>query len=236
MRLPNDNNQIVIIGKNGSGKTVAGLAHLCVRSFNAMPWVIFNFKRDEHINSIRRARHIGLESVPQAPFVYVVDIHPEQDEEGMENFFRMIWERGDVGIYIDEGYMIGTRSKWFRTILTQGRSLRIPRIILAQRPTWLDRFVLSEADFFQIFHLTHKKDRQLVEEFVPIDLDKRLPPFHSYYYDVAKDASDKVVPVPPIEEILQIFDDRLSAMEEEERRRQQIIAIDMVPVKKVRAI
>lgn len=236
MRLPNDSQQIVIIGKNGSGKTVAGLAHLSVRSYDQMPWIVFNFKRDEHINSIARARHIGLDTVPSKPFVYVIDVHPEQDIVGMENFFRMIWERGDVGIYIDEGYMVGTRSSWFRTILTQGRSLQIPRIILAQRPTWLDRFVLSESDFFQVFHLTHKKDRRLVEEFVPVDLDRRLPQYHSYYYDVGLDEHDKLLPVPPMPEILQIFDNRLMQLEEQERRENATILVEQAPVKKVRAI
>ena len=41
-----------------------------------------------------------------------------------------IWKRGGIGVYVDEGYMVGNNNPAFRAILTQGRSKEIPAIVL----------------------------------------------------------------------------------------------------------
>jgi len=237
IRLPGDEDRISIIGKTGSGKTIAGLAHLSVRSYTSQPWIIYNFKGDKNINAIRRARPLQLPMVPDQPGLYVV--RPRWDEiELLNQHFRAIWERGRVGLYVDEGYMIGSRNEWFRTILTQGRSLEIPTIMLMQRPVFVDRFLLSESEFYQIFQLNDKKDRKIVEEYLPdsVDISRRLPRFHSYYYDSSEDTFTTLKPVPAIQDILQVFDERLARLDEEELRQQNVIPLDMVPVRKVRVI
>lgn len=210
MNLPNDSQRHAIIGATGSGKTVAAVWHLSLRNYDQKPWVIYNFKDDKTIDGIPYARHIGVEEIPTKPGVYVVHPTPGEASDGtVENQLWEIWSRGNIGVYVDEGYMMGNNNTAFRALLTQGRSKQIPMIVLSQRPVWMDRFVFSESEFFQVFRLQNKKDRKSVEEFVPADLGKRLPPFHSYYYDVGNDTVSILKPVPPVEKLHSIFEQKL---------------------------
>lgn len=208
MRFPGDKDRHAIIGTTGSGKTQAALWHLSGRDFHVMPWVIYNYKGEESIDAIQGARHIDLDEMPETPGIYIAHPLPHQTEEVERHMWR-IWEQGKIGVYIDEGYMVGRTNPAFRALLTQGRSKYIPMIVLSQRPVWMDTFVFTESQFFQVFRLQHIKDIKRVEEFVPANLERRLPEFHSYYYDVGTNKMVIMRPVPPIETILATFRRRL---------------------------
>lgn len=211
-RFPTKKNRMVIIGRTGSGKTQAAVWHLSRTNFDEMPWVIFNFKGDELIDGIEKAVHIPLGVIPASPGLYVVHPLPSQQGE-VEDYLWQLWEHGNVGIYIDEGFMLGI-NKAFEAILTQGRSKNIPVIVLSQRPAWITRFVFSEADFFQVFHLNDRRDKKTVEAFVPQNLSMRLPDYHSFYYDVGRDSLCKFKPVPDASSLLETFNARFSAMQD----------------------
>jgi hypothetical protein len=206
MRLPEDTHRHVIVGATGSGKTQAALWHLSHRSYHEMPWVIYNYKRDELIDGIPHTHPLGLDEVPAEPGVYVS--HPLPDESVEEHMWG-VWNKGNTGVYVDEGYMLGNNNPAFRALLTQGRSRKVPLIVLSQRPVWMDRFTFSEGDFYQVFRLQHAKDRRNVEQFVPANLEKRLPKYHSYYYDVGEDQVSVLKPVPDIHVIYETFRRRL---------------------------
>lgn len=210
IRLPKSSQHIAIVGRNGSGKTQAALWHLSQRPLDRRPYIAIDFKGDEHINAIERARYIGLgDEIPRAPGVYILQPTPLDAKQGrVEEFLWRIYERGNTGLWIDEGYMLGDSSA-FETLLTQGRSKRIPIITLAQRPVWVSRFVFSESMFYQIFSLTDKRDKKTVESFAPINMDSRLPEFHSWYYDVGVDRVTGLKPVPLEDEILGVIDGKL---------------------------
>lgn len=211
MRLPDSSNRLAIVGATGSGKTQAALWHLSLRDITTRPWIVYNFKYDKNIEAIPLKKDIGLDELPVKPGIYVVHPHPNQTDE-VESQMWAIWERGGIGVYIDEGYMVGDRNPAFRALLTQGRSKEIPVIVLSQRPVWMDRFVFSESEFFQVFRLNHRKDQKSVEEFVPADLSYRLPDYHSYYYDVGANRTTVLKPVPSIEEIHKTFEHRLKRL------------------------
>lgn len=209
LSLPNSSQRITIVGKTGSGKTVAAAWQLSERDITSRPWVVFDFKGDDLLGQIEYAVEWDIRSSPpKRPGVYIVRPLPSEVDE-VENFLWEIWRRGNTGVYIDEGYMINRYSKAFQAILTQGRSKRIPMIVLTQRPVATTRFLFSEADFFQIFWLNHIDDRKTVQAFTPIDMEARLPEFHSYWYDVKRDRSAILGPVPSQDEILNKFDTRL---------------------------
>lgn len=220
LKLPNDTQRSAVIGKTGSGKTIAALWQLSQRSFDTMPWIIFDFKRDDNIAQIPYLIEVNIEDDPPLePGLYVVRPMPD-DTILVDNFLWKVWAQKYTGLYFDEGYMIGNRSKPFRAMLTQGRSLRLPMITLSQRPLWMDRFVFSEADFFQVFYLNDRDDRNVVKRYIPddhINLEKRLPPHYSFWYDVGQDFATVLKPVPPLPDLVKIFEKRLEPLQPKHR-------------------
>jgi hypothetical protein len=217
MNLPDDTQRISIIGRTGSGKTVAGVWHLSSAPFTSMPYLVYDFKRDallSKIGELEGTEHIDTDYLPSKPGIYFVHPHPDQQDEVQEQMWK-IWAQENTGVFVDEGYMVcgpANQNSAFRSLLTQGRSKHIPMIILSQRPVWMDRFVFSESDFYQVFALNHSGDRKKIMEYIPADLSKPLPKYHSYYHDVAENETFVVKPVPTSDEILTVFDKRLATL------------------------
>lgn len=214
MNLPNDTERISIIGATGSGKTHAALWHLSRRNYNLKPWIVFDWKHDDLINSVEGVYPLGLgQPIPRQPGIYLVQPDP-QDDEMVEEMMWRIWRTGNTGVYVDEGYMVGKNNKGFRALLTQGRSKHIPMIILSQRPVWMDRFVFSESEYFQVFRLQHTGDIKKIEEYIPHDISRRLPLRNSYYYDCATDELVLLKPMPDRAAILDTFHTKLRRLKQ----------------------
>lgn len=210
LRLPNDSQRITIIGKTGSGKTQGGTWQLSKRSYDRKPWVILDLKYDELLGAIPMTREIGLhEKLPKHPGLYITHPTPAETEE-LDRFLWALWERENIGLYVDEGYMIPPRSASFQAILTQGRSKRIPVIMLTQRPAWVTRFAFSEADFIQLYQLTDQRDAKIVKQFMPLPIETTLPaPYYSWWWDNSHNMKHILQPVPDRNTILDTFYDRL---------------------------
>lgn len=215
VKLPGRSDRLVVIGRTGSGKTQAAAHWLSAKDFKREAWVMVNTKGDELLNEIAefdQVKSIGLHENPGKTGLHMIT--PLPDDARLESFLWRLWKRGNCGLYVDEGYMVGRFNRAFNALLTQGRSLKVPMIVLAQRPSWLSQFVFSEADFFQVFHLNSEDDRKTVAGFVPIDKkerNERLPDFHSLWYNVKTNALHKFSPVPPRETILEVFRAKLTA-------------------------
>lgn len=217
VRLPNNSQRTVIVGRTGTGKTVAGLWHLSNYSM-MRPWIVLNFKDDEHIESINKAQHIDFDFVldKKDEGLFVLRVLPPdtqgtlKTESRLERFLWKIWERGNCGLFVDECFSIGQNDA-FDSILTQGRSKRIPVIGCTQRPVWVTRFLFSEADFIQVFHLNDERDRNTVEGFTPLVSEdfEQLGKHESYYYDIAENELAKFKPCPPMSATRLIFDEKL---------------------------
>ena len=222
IRQPGPDDRLAIVGRTGSGKTQAAIWHLSRANFETQPWVILDYKGDELIYRIERAEPTDFDTVPQDPGIYILTILPGEEEE-LSNWFHQVWEQQNVGILVDEGYMIDRNDRWFNACLTQGRSRHIPMIILSQRPVWLSRFVFSEANFLQVFDLTHYKDMDVIEGYIRDDdrkqLETPLEEFHSFYYDVGKRQLETIPPAPRDEKILKAIDDRLIRLQTRENPR-----------------
>jgi hypothetical protein len=207
IRLPSSNDRIVIVGRTGSGKSQAALWHLSMQAFDKMPWVILDYKNDDMINSIEKAVYINYTDVPKKAGIYILKIMPG-DGEALDEWLWKVWAKENIGILVDEGTMIDRTSKPFNAMLTQGRSKRIPMIVLTQRPVNLSGYVFSESGFWQVFDLTKKADRKTVEENTIIPWDYKLEDYHSYYYDVSKKKLVEFGPVPEADVILANIDAR----------------------------
>lgn len=207
VRLPNSTQRTAVVGSTGSGKTTGAVWLLSKVYKPGSIWLIVDFKGDKLIARIPGLKEIRVtDNPPRKPGIYVVRPLPDDHAE-LDELLYKCWLQEDIGIYIDEGLMVGKngRSRWMRALLTQGRSKHIPMIILTQRPVWCDKFILTESDFLWTFRLNNADDRNTVQGQVSASMEQRLAPYHSYWYDVASDRLSVFAPVPSDREILSAF-------------------------------
>lgn len=195
--FPSSTDRTTAVGTTGSGKTIGGMWVLSGQNFDEMPWVIVNYKNDEHLNNIEKAEEIGLSSkLPERPGIYM--LRPEPDDiAGIDAWFWRVHARENIGVFCDEIFMLGQHCRGFNTLFMQGRSKHIPMIVCTQRPVLCTPFAFSEATFFMIFNLIKKVDRERIAGDVPINADYRLPLHHFYWYKVGTDRVTPMSPVPP---------------------------------------
>lgn len=212
MNIPTVQDRTLIIGRTGSGKTYAGLWLLSEMPIDEQPWVIVDYKRDKSIARIPFVHEITLGEIPVLPGLYVVRPHPTQVAE-METFLTAIWERENIGLYIDEGVMLA-KSNALDIILIQGRSKNVPVIMLTQRPVDISRYAFSESGHFLYFPNHDKREQKTVSEFLPLfqtrnSGDHLIPQYHFYYYAVPNPDAEKMAPVPNLDRILKVFYSKL---------------------------
>lgn len=215
MMLPDDSSHLVLVGRNGSGKTQALGWHLSMRSFDAMPWIIFNSKNDKLLNKIGAIELRAGERIPRDPGLYMY--RPMPEDEWQDDILMQAWARENVGIVIDELYNMprGGRSMALRTILTQGRSKFCPLIMCVQRPVNVDRSTWSECNYAQVFYLSNAKDRATIEtDMTPVEELpwKSVMQYHSIYMDMREGKIAVLRPVPSESDILSTYRQRLQAL------------------------
>lgn len=206
LKWPGPTDRLAVIGRTGSGKTTAAAWHLTGKDYTQQPWVIVNTKGDPLLNEIgafERVHKLSVNDTPGEMGLHIVSPRPDESV-ALDAFFGRIWEKQNCGIYIDEGYMIDVTTN-LNACLTQGRSRRIPMIILSQRPAWITKFVFSEADYVQLFNLQRLEDRKSVAGLVPVDKNYRLDKHCSYWYNVGDNELVELGPVPDKPAILESF-------------------------------
>lgn len=217
-RLPGPADRTWIVGHTGSGKSHAALWLLSHQDYDRRPWVVLDFKGERLIRDIPRLRRLkpGSEA-PRHPGVHHLPYGP-QDEGAIEAFLWRLWKRGKTGIMVDEGHALpgdgGIRSDAVKALASQGRSKRIPMIVVSQQPSWISRFVKSQADHFYVFHLNSREDYKALGEMIPGDVQDQVEPLperHFLAHDVARRLSFIVPPLPDRDSILNRFDLRQPA-------------------------
>lgn len=208
VKFPGHDDRVYILGRTRSGKTTAGLWHLSGKDFERQPWLIVNTKGDSGINElvqqIPAIKTIEVSDTPGDKGLFHVRPHPETDADELDALLKRIWHKQNCGVFIDEGYMID-RADGLNALLTQGRDRKIPMIVLTQRPTWITKFVESEADYVQLFNLSRLDDRKNIQGLVPVDKNYRLERFCSYWYNVGDNQLVQFGPVPNSSIILDTF-------------------------------
>lgn len=212
-RLPGLEDRVTINGKTGSGKTVAGAWLLSQARFDVQPFIVLDFKEEKLFNQIARIKRMTIDdALPSDPGLYLLPMIDRSSDE-IEDWLWTVWRRGKIGLFVDEGYLLPDKQAW-RALLVTGRSRKIPLYTLSQRPVKLPRFTISESNFYMLFHLNDKRDRKTVSEYTPDNdvwnMDERLKPYHSRWYDMDRDFSTVLKPVPHMDRILAEFDRRLT--------------------------
>lgn len=212
LHLPGDTERLVVVGRTGSGKTQGALWQLSQRSIHKIPWVIVDTKGDDLIRHIPFVEDLDLsDKPPKHPGLYRIRPLAKVDDEALEAFLWSVHGHGRIGLYVDEGYAIPDQTGAFQNILTQGRSKKIPLIVLVQRPNRVSRFVFSESEYIQLYRLTDRRDQKVAQEYMgTTPLWRALPDrYYSWWYDNQREQTIILRPVPDRNTILDIFYNRL---------------------------
>lgn len=213
--FPEEGYHTAILGTTGSGKSTLGAWIMSRMPFHRRPQFIIDYKGEEIFAKLKRIRELAVhETLPSEPGLYIIRPRPDMVDD-VENWLYRLWEHGDAGLYIDEGYLVPDKA-WLRNILAQGRSLGITVITTSQRPVDVSRSVFTESSYISVFRLNDKKDLQRVGEFTPSGmLENRLPDYHSFWYSPKHHKADDLrpytilSPVPGADEIADRIDARL---------------------------
>lgn len=210
--LPRISDRVAVFGRTGSGKTVFLTWLLSMATIDEIPWIVIDNKRDGYLRALPRVREIAVGELPRAPGLYIA--HPGvNDDDAVDTWLHAILRRGRTGVFTDEGASLPQREPKYRglkALFAQGRSKQTPVLFATQRPSFINRSILSEADFFALFRLQHADDRDRAGRFFPDRLgDARLPAYHAHWYDVKRDDYYRLTPVDP-DAILETISDRLA--------------------------
>lgn len=202
-RFPGGDQRTTVLGATGTGKTTCGAWLLLHQRFDKRPWVVFDYKQDILFDQVGfpPIQELSVGQMPGRRGLYLVTPTPGE-EMRVEDYLWKLWARGNVGLFIDEAFLLPDRHA-FRAILQQGRSKRIPVIACTQRPADVPRALYSEASFFCLYRLQDKRDYKTVEGFIPsARLAEPMPPRHWRWYDVERNELLRMGPVPRPEKIV----------------------------------
>lgn len=203
-RLPRRDQRVFICGASGSGKTVFGVHLLTLLDIDTRPWLIVDCKRETLFAGRDMERWFGQLQPGKLPWrwepgLYITRPRPTPaDDAALEEMFWAVWERGRIGVFIDEAYLIKD-TPGFRALLTSGRAKQIPMIINSQRPVEVPRWCISEANYYGVFWLNDRRDYKTVEAFIPADVEEivaELPVHNCLWYDVQQRQSFRLTPAP----------------------------------------
>jgi len=187
-----------ILGTTGSGKSRAA-GWVAYHAPPDYPFIFIDSKEDAlplvkgyTVKAATRRLGSTFRKLPRV--LRVVPAIDESDDE-FDALFKAQLRREDVGVIIDEAYMV-PEVPWYKRVLTTGRSKDCALIICSQRPVDIPRVCISEATRFMVFTLVDRKDRDRIAGFAPIDPKIVVDRFSFCYYDSKDGALANFPPLP----------------------------------------
>lgn len=216
--FPNDTQRHAIIGQTGSGKSHFGMWTLSQRSYDKMPWVVVDSKREDLLKDVPWTDEISpSRKPPRKAGLFVMRPRVAEFADGtMTKFLYDAWDAENTGLFIDEGYAFDRNDPGLKTVLTQGRSKHVPVISLSQKPSWASPFLFSESEFKSIFYLDMPNDIDRVMEWMPArardpvtggPIDPNMLPDHCSYWRHRREVY-RLAPCEPWDKVLERIENR----------------------------
>lgn len=197
----------LIAGKTGSGKTRAAL--FLMHYLADYPCYIFDTKIEPAFKKVLGDLAQVVDGIShydpltaKKPFII---LRPDSIEatspELIDSVIMRIHDKVEgCAVYIDEAYQVhinGRAGPGLIGLLTRGRSRDQTAIISTQRPKWISRFCMTEADAYFIFRLSDMDDRRRFREVIADDaiLDVAAR-YHFWHYDNGDDEAQYFMPFP----------------------------------------
>jgi hypothetical protein len=208
VNFPRDDQHLTFAGRTGSGKTWGAVDMLSRRLH--MPWFVIDHKRDSTLASLRM-RPIGLSplSLPREPGLYHIapDRKGDIDRGALEELLSRIFNRGRIGVYVDEGHLMGF-SPMIRRILVAGRDKKVPLMWVSQRAQSIDPFIWSQSTFYRAYALQTPNDIRRFNDNFP-EPYYAPPKYQSHYWDGEAGVQYRLQPARPISETIDFIDRQL---------------------------
>ena len=191
--LPKLGERCLIAGQTGSGKTSFAIWMLSKLRY---PIVLYDTKGEPKFETIAKPREnfndVKRDLQKTGRAVFRPSIEAISDPLELDKLLTKHYQELDgVGAYIDEVYQWhnnGRAGPGLMALLTRGRSRGITTILSTQRPLWLSRFALTEAQKFYIFRLVDKADRNRLTDIIPTFSALKQPPkYWHWFYNQSED-------------------------------------------------
>lgn len=207
-----------ISGKTGSGKTSGALFHL--RETEIYPKIIFDTKIDDNFYKAAHAgeRIVTVENfeeflkwakTPRKDLPEILLVRPDVNEvnnvHALDKYSQLAYDAfGKCFVYFDELYNWHEQSRagaGLIGLLTRGRSKGKTLLMGSQRPSWVSRFCITEAEKFFIYKLNDLRDRKVFDNIIENFSDLSPPPNYQFYFweSGSDDAPLLFKPVPMYE-------------------------------------
>ena len=186
--------RILIVGANGTGKSVAATQLL---DSTSLPVIAVDVKGDFELNQkasvIRKPNDWRLGLLPNRSYIYRPNLE-YMDTDTWVLFFRTLWSRArktgkkhPFFLYIDEAQFLSTGrvGREMANLAITTRSMGMGLIITSQRPRWIPVEIRTEAWRWFVYWLTYERDRKEVGEYTagrltPEDFD-RIDENHGFW-------------------------------------------------------
>lgn len=182
---------LFIAGRTGSGKTFLVKRYLqAVNSVyvldlkKTLNWQGVDEKEIDYLDRLEKVTRSRKKKI-----VYQPDWQ-EMKNDYYNEFFRFLYHKENVTVWIDETMGVGTSFKYpeyYKALLTRGRELGISVWSCTQRPAAIPMIAMSEATHFFTFDLNMKKDRVRIAEIAGEENFLKLPGKYAFwYYNIAE--------------------------------------------------
>lgn len=199
--------RVAVFGRSGSGKSY-WTRWLMLRS--RMSWIVLDTKHDPGFDAMRLVN--GLPNPDRLLRLWgesrIIVARPKPQENSprfLDAYLGALHESYDgFGVCIDEVYQFALGSKpgpGLTGLVTRGRARKQSVIMGSQRPSWVPRFVYTEANYMAVFQLTISDDRKRIRDMTGRDeVFTTLPPREWFWYDVGLDRLRRFAPVSIVTE------------------------------------
>lgn len=187
-----DGERGLIIGQTGSGKTA--FAAWMLRRIPRSPIVLYDTKDEQKFARLPNSRIVttvkdAAEALDNGEIDYIIfrpSISILTSPEALDALLMQHYENWKgVDIYIDELYSFhngGKAGDGLVALLTRGRSRGISTLMATQRPAWISRFCITEAQKLYVFKLVDKADKKRIGDVIPDFANMPDPPKHGFYF------------------------------------------------------
>lgn len=162
---------VTIIGMTGSGKTTLAKSLLDLRTWRVM----LVTKEDDltwrgwrTVSSVDQIKPRPAQHERETDRGTSWKLFPEYTKSGpvFRSAFDRVWKDGGWTFYVDEAYHVQHKGleQNLVQLLTQGRSRRVSMVCGVQRPSWVSRFVFSEATHLFCFQCGDRRDLKALRD------------------------------------------------------------------------